>query len=126
MDGSIKNEYRQSIVNEFQNNPDIRLFIGMLDVQGRPGGMGWTLTAASCTATLELQWGPLIHKQADDRVHRISQKNAVINYYLLAKNTIEERIAKIQDQKLKIANAVIDGEETDESSLLFELMKSYE
>lgn len=123
LDGSISN--KQTPVDEFQNNPNIRLFIGILDTQGKPAGVGITLTAAWATATVELQWGPTVHDQADARVHRISQKNAVIAYYLLAKGTIDERIARLQDKKRKIIDAAIDGKVTETESLLTELINEY-
>ena len=123
MDGSISMEKRQQMVNDFQSKPDIKLFIGMLDVEGRPAGVGWTLTSAFATATIELQWNPKVHDQAEDRVHRIGQKNAVFSYYLLANNTIEEKIAKIQDKKRIMIDSVIDDIKSE--SLLTELMNEY-
>jgi intein/homing endonuclease len=123
LDGSVSN--KQTPVDEFQNNPKIRLFIGMLDTQGKPAGVGITLTAAWATATIELQYGPTIHDQADARVHRITQKNAVTAYYLLAKGTIDERIARLQDKKRKVIDAAIDGKVTETESLLTELINEY-
>jgi len=123
MDGSTSMADRQKAVESFQNDPKINLFIGMLDIEGRPAGVGWTLTASYSTATIELQWNPKIHDQAEDRVHRIRQKNAVFSYYLLAKNTIEEKIASLQDKKRLMIDSVVDNTITE--SLLSELMNEY-
>jgi SWI/SNF-related matrix-associated actin-dependent regulator of chromatin subfamily A-like protein 1 len=125
MDGSVPQNKRQGIVDRFQNDEKTNLFIGMLDVQGNPAGVGWTLTASWSVAVVELQWSPEIMRQAFDRVHRLTQKNAVMIYYLLANNTIEERRAKILDRKLKEINAIMNGQNVPVESLLEELMNSY-
>ncbi|MBU0791792.1 MAG: ATP-dependent helicase, partial [Gammaproteobacteria bacterium] len=64
--------------------------------------------------------------QAEDRVHRIGQRNNVCIHYLLASGTIEEKIAKLIDQKRKVLDSVLDGEKTDITSLLSKLMDVYE
>jgi SWI/SNF-related matrix-associated actin-dependent regulator of chromatin subfamily A-like protein 1 len=125
MDGSVPQNKRQGIVDQFQNDEKTNLFIGMIDVQGNPAGVGWTLTASWSVAVIELQWSPEIMKQAFDRVHRLTQKNAVMIYYLLANNTIEERRAKILDKKLKEINAIMNGQNVPVESLLEEFMNSY-
>jgi SNF2 family DNA or RNA helicase len=72
--------------------------------------VGLTLTAASDTATIEFGWTPAVHDQAEDRVHRIGQKNAVVAYYLVASKTIEEKIGKLIEEKRRVVNAVADGD----------------
>jgi len=99
-------EARNNAVERFQNDPKVKLFIGSL----KRDGVGLTLTAASATATLELGWNPAAHDQAEDRVHRIGQKDAVTAYYLLASGTVEERIASLIESKRKTVNAVADGD----------------
>lgn len=99
-------EARHAAVEKFQNDPKCRLFIGSL----KRDGVGLTLTASQSTAFLELGWTPAAHDQAEDRVHRIGQKGAVTAYYLLAKNTVEERIAALIEAKRKVVNAVADGD----------------
>lgn len=90
----------------FQNDPDCRVYIGRL----KADGVGRTLTAASAVAFLELGWTPAAHDQAEDRIHRIGQKQACFEYYLLAKNTIDEPIAQIIERKRRIVNAVAVGD----------------
>lgn len=124
LDGSTPAHERQSIVDTFQESEKIKLFIGILDNKGRPSGVGITLTAACTTATVELQLSPAVHTQADQRVHRIGTKEPVFNYYLMAENTIEEKICALLDKKQKIADTVIDGKETDSSDLFMELINS--
>ena len=121
IDGSVSQSGRQQAIEEFQTNPKVKLFIGNI----KAAGVGITLTAASSLVFLELGWTPGEMSQATDRIHRIGQKSSVNIYYLLAKDTIEEKIAKLLDRKLKVVNAVLDGIETEQESLLSELMKEY-
>lgn len=122
VDGSVTGANRNKAVEQFQQNDKIKLFVGNIQA----AGVGLTLTAASTVAFLELPWTPGDVLQAEDRVHRIGQKESVGIYYLLAQDTIEERIANLIDKKRKVLDSVLDGEKTDDTSLLSELMKSYE
>lgn len=97
---------RADAVARFQNDKKCKLFIGSIERDG----VGITLHAASSTVTLELRWNPAKHDQAEDRVHRIGQKNACVAYYLLASGTVEERIARIIERKRQVVNAVADGD----------------
>jgi SNF2 family DNA or RNA helicase len=63
----------------------------------------------------ELPWTPALLQQAEDRIHRIGQKNACNVYYLLGQNTIDEDIAKLLDSKAAVTNAVNVGGDTDVS-----------
>jgi len=122
IDGGVTGEDRQKAVDDFQNNSNIRLFVGNIQA----AGVGITLTAASNVAFLELPWTPGALVQAEDRCHRIGQKCSVNIHYLLASGTIEEKIAALIDKKRRVLDAVLDGKETDQESLLTELMKEYE
>lgn len=121
VDGSVSGTNRQEAVEEFQNNSKIRLFVGNI----KAAGVGITLTAASSVAFIELPWTPGELDQAEDRCHRIGQKDSVNIYYLLAQGTIEEEIAYLLDSKRKILDSILDGKVTDEKSLLTELINSF-
>jgi len=122
VDGSCSTVERDKAVKEFQQNPHIKLFVG--NVQA--AGTGITLTAASAAAFVELPWTSGDLTQAEDRIHRIGQKEAVNIYYLLAHNTIEERIAELLDDKRKILSEVLDGKEVEYHTLLTTLLQSYQ
>ncbi len=121
VDGSLSGTQRDESVQAFQNNPDVKLFVGNIQA----AGTGLTLTAASAVAFLELPWTPGELVQAEDRCHRIGQKDTVNIYYLLADNTIEAEIATLLDEKKKVLEAILDGKEVEETQLLTELIKKY-
>jgi len=121
IDGSVSGQARQDAVDKFQNDETCRLFVGNI----KAAGVGLTLTAASNVAFLELPWTPGELSQAEDRCHRIGQKNAVNVYYLIASNTIDEKIARMLDSKRKVLDSVLDGKETEQESLLSTLINEY-
>lgn len=121
IDGSVSDSNRQLAVDKFQNEAKTRLFVGNI----KAAGVGITLTAASNVAFLELPWTPGDMVQAEDRCHRIGQKDSVNIYYLLAEYTIEEKIAALLDEKRKVLDAVLDGKQTEDSGLIMELIESY-
>lgn len=121
VDGAVRAADRDQAVRIFQERNRIRLFVGNI----RAAGTGITLTAARSVAFLELPWTTGELSQAEDRCHRIGQKNAVNIYYILAGGTIEERIAALLDRKRQVVSAVIDGKEAADTELLTELLRSY-
>jgi SWI/SNF-related matrix-associated actin-dependent regulator 1 of chromatin subfamily A len=122
VDGSVSAAGRDAAVKAFQEDPKVKLFVGNIQA----AGVGLTLTASSSVAFLELPWTPGELVQAEDRCHRIGQKDSVNVYYLLADGTIEEKIAQLLDEKRQVLNAVLDGKEVEETQLLSELIKSYQ
>lgn len=106
LDGSTTN--RQEQVNNFQNNPDLQLFLISL----KAGGLGLNLTKADYVFILDPWWNPAIEAQAVDRAHRIGQQNKVFTYRFITKNTVEEKIMALQQHKLKLATDLISTEES--------------
>ena len=120
MDSSTKGEERQRIANLFQSDPNIRVFLSTI----RVGGTGLNLFAAATTVFIQLDWNPMKHEQAEDRVLRIGQTAKEVNaLYFIGRDTIEEKIIKLLDLKRQNSKSIIDGEDVLESEMLTELMK---
>lgn len=117
--GSDNQESRQNSIDQFQNNPNIKIFIGNLQA----AGVGITLTAASNVAFIEMGWTPSSMQQAEDRCHRIGQKNAVNIYYLLGKSTIDIKIADLLTSKATNIDAIMDGEQAPELNIMANLIE---
>lgn len=112
-------EDRQKAVDKFQNDDACKIIVCSLQA----GGVGITLTASSNVAFVELGWTPAIHDQAEDRTHRIGQKDSVNAWYLLGKGTIDEDINALIDRKRQVVNAVTDGNvEQEKTSILDDLI----
>jgi len=105
IDGSVTGRKRKAAVDQFQHDRKTRLFIGNI----RAAGIGITLTAASTVGITELDWVPGNLTQAEDRIHRIGQKKTSWVYYLIAGDTIEERMCEILRQKQKVIRDTLDG-----------------
>ena len=84
----------------------------------RVAAQGITLTRASNVAFLEQEWTPAMHDQAEDRCHRIGQRDAVTAWYLLAAETIDETMARLIAAKRGLVGAVTDGRPDDGASLI--------
>jgi SWI/SNF-related matrix-associated actin-dependent regulator 1 of chromatin subfamily A len=121
LDGRTKERKRTEIVNEFQNNPEVKIFIGQLEA----AGVGITLTAADSLGFLEFGWTPGGMAQAEDRIHRIGQKNAAMIYYFVAKDTIDEDIIDMLDQKNQVLTKILDGAEVNEKEILGKMIQKY-
>jgi SWI/SNF-related matrix-associated actin-dependent regulator 1 of chromatin subfamily A len=89
----------------------------------RVAAQGITLTRASNVAFLELEWTPAMHDQAEDRCHRIGQRDAVTAWYLLAAETIDETMARLIQRKRGIVAAVTDGHRLETDGLVDQVVR---
>lgn len=105
---------RQDSVDAFQKNPAVKL--ALCSIQA--AGVGLTLTASSRVAFVELGWHSAIHDQCEDRCHRIGQTDSVQCTYFLGKDTIDEHIYRIIEDKRAIANAVTDADDKVEVNIV--------
>ncbi len=105
LDGSTKNRKEQ--VHLFQKNADIPIFLISL----KAGGVGLNLTAADYVFILDPWWNPAVEAQAIDRAHRIGQENKVLIYKFIAQNTVEEKILRLQQNKIRLADELINSED---------------
>jgi SWI/SNF-related matrix-associated actin-dependent regulator 1 of chromatin subfamily A len=102
--GETKSEDRQKAVDKFQNNPDIKLFVGSITACAE----GITLTASSNVVFAELAWQPAIMTQSEDRCHRLGQKNSVLVQYITLQNSLDEYMAKMLEHKKEIFAEVMN------------------
>jgi len=107
-----KTQDRQRVIEEFQTSEDPNVFLLSL----KAGGSGLNLTAASYVVLYDPWWNPAAEAQAIDRTHRIGQVNKVIAYRLLMRNSVEEKIRVLQQQKEAVFTGVL-GEEGFASTL---------
>ncbi|CAL6298941.1 unnamed protein product [Bathycoccus prasinos] len=105
LDGSTKPEQRQLLVQRF--NTDARLFVFILST--RSGGFGINLTGADTVIFYDTDWNPAIDSQAQDRCHRIGQKREVNIYRLICEGTVEENIMKKAMRKRELDRVAIQS-----------------
>jgi non-specific serine/threonine protein kinase len=104
LDGSTKD--REGAVNKFQDDESIRIFLISL----KAGGVGLNLTAADYVIHYDPWWNPAVEMQASDRAHRIGQTKKVFSYKLIAKDSVEEKILQLQQQKKALVQKLITTE----------------
>ena len=107
---------RSTRVKNFQENPDIKVFLISL----KAGGVGLNLTSADYVFILDPWWNPAAESQAIDRAHRIGQTKKVFAYKIIAKDTVEEKILALQEHKRVLASAIISSEKSLLKDLKFE------
>ena len=105
-----KTTKRQDVVNSFKTDASKSVFLISL----KAGGVGLNLTEANYCFLVDPWWNPAVEAQAIDRIHRIGQKKKVIAYRLITKDSIEEKILKLQQSKRDASNNILA---TDESLL---------
>jgi len=103
LDGSVPQKKRASLVYEFQNNPDCKLFIAT-----NAGSTGLNLQTANTVINVDLPWNPAVLEQRIARAHRMGQKNPVQVYILVTGNTIEEGMLNTLAAKKEVALASLD------------------
>ena len=121
--GTVNNTKRDEAVKKFQNK-ELDVLIGSIGSMGT----GLTLTAASQVIFAELPWTPGELMQAEDRAHRIGQKDAVLVQYIVVENSIDQKMTRILKTKAEIIDRVIDGKTPkglEASDILQDVMGSY-
>ena len=104
LQGGDSEAAKQDAVDRFQNDPDVRIFLGSI----RAAGVGITLTAASLLLFVELDWVPGIMTQAEDRIHRIGAVGSVLVQHLVFADSIDARMAEAIVEKQGIIEQALD------------------
>ncbi|OXX84189.1 hypothetical protein AVM15_05845, partial [Paraclostridium benzoelyticum] len=111
LDGQTNPKQRVELVDEFNKNEDVRVFLISL----KAGGTGLNLTSADIVIHFDPWWNPAIESQATDRAHRYGQKNVVEVIKLISKGSIEENIIKLQEDKKELIQKIISEDLKNES-----------
>ena len=101
--GGQSDNLRQDQIDKFQKGESKLMIAGI-----RAGNVGINLTRAKYVIFAELDWSPAIHRQAEDRLHRIGQKNTVFAYYLIGNGTLDDHVASILVDKSYEIDAIMD------------------
>ena len=121
--GATKVDERIKMVDEFNENKDIKVFLISL----KAGGTGLNLTGADMVIHYDPWWNASAENQATDRAYRIGQKNNVQVYKLITKNSIEEKIYELQQKKSQLIDNMLDTKTSFISKLSKEdIMKLFE
>jgi len=104
LDGSTPPKERKREVDAFQAGSGDLFLISL-----KAGGLGLNLTAADYVIHMDPWWNPAVEDQASDRAHRIGQLRPVTVYRLVTRNTIEEKILKLHQEKRDLASSLLDG-----------------
>jgi len=102
--GGQSDNIRQQQIDMFQDGETKLMIAGL-----RAGNVGINLTRAKYVIFAELDWSPAIHRQAEDRLHRMGQKNTVFAYYLIGNGTLDDHVAKILVDKSYEIDSIIDN-----------------
>ena len=113
LDGETSAKERVERVKKFNEDSNIKVFLISL----KAGGVGLNLTSASVVIHFDPWWNPAVEDQATDRVHRFGQENKVEVVKLVAKDTIEEKIVLMQEDKRELIQSLMDGKTMDGKGL---------
>lgn len=105
LEGKVPQNKRQQIVNEFQNNPNCKVFLST-----NAGSTGLNLQAADTVINVDLPWNPAVLEQRIARAHRMGQKRPVNVFILVTQETLEEQLLTTIGQKKELAMAALDFE----------------
>ena len=103
--GSLESREREREISKFENNESVRSFF----ISIKSGGTGLNLVSADYVFILDPWWNPFTEQQAIARAHRIGQDKNVIAYKFITRNTIEEKILKLQEKKARLAEDIIEN-----------------
>ncbi|HEX8040838.1 MAG TPA: DEAD/DEAH box helicase [Chryseosolibacter sp.] len=103
LDGKTPLPKRKEQVTQFQEDENIKAFLISL----KAGGVGLNLTVADYVYLVDPWWNPAAEQQAIDRAHRIGQTRKVFAYKMICKDTVEEKILRLQEKKKTLADDLI-------------------
>ena len=105
LEGSLNEKKRRALLKSFKNDDIFNVFLISIKV----GGVGLNLNSANVVIIFEPWWNPAVENQAIDRINRIGQKKEMRVYKFICKNTVEERICQIREEKRKLFQMTIEN-----------------
>ena len=105
IDGEVPMDQRGAVVEEFQNDPGVKVFVAQIQT----AGLGITLHAASAAVFYSLDFNYANYAQALARIHRIGQERPVTYIHLLAGQTVDDRVLDALERKEDLARTIVDG-----------------
>lgn len=121
VNGTVIGSERQKRVDRFNRDPGCKILFGNIQA----AGSGWSCTSASNVAFAEFEWNPSLHVQAEDRIHGVKRGIAgqtSFCHYLYARNTIEEKLLKINQNKQKAISKILDGKMTKDDLNIYDIL----
>jgi len=107
LDGKTSVSKRKELVDRFQNSEEPLIFLMSL----KAGGVGLNLTRASYVFHLDPWWNPAAERQASDRAHRIGQKQTVMIMHLVIKDSVEEKVLRLKQEKNKLFETIFEDKQ---------------
>ncbi len=114
--GGLRPRQREEVISTFKQSSDHKVLVLSL----RAGGQGLNLQEASYVIHFDRWWNPAVERQAEDRTHRLGQKNAVTVYRYICENTIEEKIDRLLRKKQDLFDQYVDHVSIDAAKLFGE------
>ncbi len=102
--GATKTHEREAAIDRFNSSDESTIFFISL----KAGGVGLNLTKANYVAILDPWWNPFAERQAIARAHRMGQNQKVLVSRFITKGSVEEKMLKLQQQKLQVAGGIVD------------------
>ena len=105
--GGVKNKQRKKLIEEFQNDPEQRIFLST-----DSGGLGLNLQVASVVINLDLPWNPAVLEQRIARVHRLGQSKPVQVFNFISDGSFESSLLGMLATKRKLSKSILDFQES--------------
>ncbi|KAH7163472.1 SNF2 family N-terminal domain-containing protein [Dactylonectria estremocensis] len=112
-DGKVPQKDRQSVLDRFRNDPNVRVLLLTLSC----GAVGLTLTAASYAFLMEPHWNPTLEDQALARIHRLGQKREVTTVRFYVRDSFEQRVIEVQESKRQLAGVLLTPHDSSGTGL---------
>ena len=118
--GEVDSDQRQAHVKQFQEDDNCKFSVGTIGAMGT----GLTLTAGTVEIFMDEPWNRANKEQAEDRLHRIGQSTNITIYTLICKDTIDERVHELVENKGKMADMLVDGKVVGDKSKMLDFLLS--